>query len=123
MRQRRSLAGAAPFLRDSRLTASASKKELEARQSMLQQFASDNYSGICPEALKYIGKVNSGHQPSYGNDFWTREACDLFRRIFDADCEVFFVFNGTAANALSLASLCQPHSSVSMCAYLWQMML
>ncbi len=79
---------------------------------MLQQFASDNYSGICPEALEYIRKVNSGHQPSYGNDFWTREACDLFRRMFDADCEVFFVFNGTAANALSMASLCQPHHSI-----------
>ena len=79
---------------------------------MRQQFASDNYSGICPEALECIGKVNSGHEASYGNDAWTREACDQFRRIFDANCEVFFVFNGTAANALSMASLCQSHHSI-----------
>ena len=34
------------------------------------------------------------------------------REIFEADCETFFVFNGTAANALALAHLCQPFHSV-----------
>ena len=77
-----------------------------------QQFASDNYSGICPEALEYLQKANSGHEPSYGEDPWTKRACDLFRETFDADCEVFFVFNGTAGNALSIASLCQSYHGV-----------
>jgi len=77
-----------------------------------QQFASDNYSGICPEALDYLRKANSGHVPSYGEDPWTRSACDLFRETFDTDCEVFFVFNGTAGNALSIASLCHSYHSV-----------
>ncbi len=77
-----------------------------------QQFASDNYSGICPEALEYLQKVNSGHEPSYGEDQWTKKACDLFRETFNADCEVFFVFNGTAGNALSIASLCQSYHGV-----------
>src|SRR6185503_8994609 len=27
-------------------------------------------------------------------------------------CDVFFVFNGTAANSLALASICEPHHSV-----------
>ncbi|MEA2102756.1 MAG: low specificity L-threonine aldolase [Thermodesulfobacteriota bacterium] len=77
-----------------------------------QQLASDNYPGICPEALEYLMKVNAGHEPPYGDDRWTKEACEMFRDIFGTACEVFFVFNGTAANALSLASLCQSYHSI-----------
>lgn len=77
-----------------------------------QQFASDNYSGICPEAYEYMGKVNAGHEFSYGDDSWTAEVCDRFRDLFEVDCEVFFVFNGTAGNALALASLCQSYHSI-----------
>ncbi|MBN2188661.1 MAG: low specificity L-threonine aldolase [Chitinispirillaceae bacterium] len=75
-------------------------------------FASDNYSGICPEALDALSKANAGFEFSYGDDQWTREACDLFRDIFETRCEVFFVFNGTAGNSLALASLCQSYHSV-----------
>lgn len=50
--------------------------------------------------------------PSYGDDIWTRRASDAIRAFFDSDCEVFFVFNGTAANSLALASLCQSYHSV-----------
>ncbi len=78
----------------------------------MHQFASDNYSGMCPEVMQYLEKVNSGHEPSYGNDKWTKEVCELFRETFNADCEVFFVFNGTAANSLSLATYCQPYHSI-----------
>jgi len=77
-----------------------------------KQFASDNYAGICPEALKALEKANSGHETSYGDDRWTKMACNKFREVFEADCEVFFVFNGTAANGLSLASLCQSYHSI-----------
>lgn len=77
-----------------------------------EQFASDNYSGICPEALEYMLKANQGHAPAYGDDEWTQQATDHFRELFETDCEVFFVFNGTAANSLSLASLCQSYHSV-----------
>ena len=75
-------------------------------------FASDNCSGICPEAMEALVKANEGHVISYGDDPWTREACDLFREVFEAPCEVFFVFNGTAANSLALATLCQSYHSV-----------
>lgn len=77
-----------------------------------EQFASDNYSGICPEALEYMLKANQGSAPAYGDDLWTQRATDYFRSLFETDCEVFFVFNGTAANALSLAALCQSYHSV-----------
>ncbi|NEU72746.1 low specificity L-threonine aldolase [Hassallia byssoidea VB512170] len=78
----------------------------------LEQFASDNNSGICPEALEYMIKANLGSAPAYGNDEWTLLATDYFRDLFEIDCEVFFVFNGTAANSLSLAALCQSYHSV-----------
>ncbi|MBD2439312.1 low specificity L-threonine aldolase [Nostoc sp. FACHB-110] len=77
-----------------------------------EQFASDNYSGICPEALEYMLQANLGSAPAYGNDIWTQKATDYFRELFEIDCEVFFVFNGTAANSLSLAALCQSYHSV-----------
>ncbi len=80
--------------------------------SYLEQFASDNNSGICPEALEYMMKANQGSVPAYGNDQWTQKATDYFRELFEIGCEVFFVFNGTAANSLSLAALCQSYHSV-----------
>ncbi|MDZ4286550.1 MAG: low specificity L-threonine aldolase [Prosthecobacter sp.] len=75
-------------------------------------FASDNTSGICPEAWQALHEANEGYQPSYGADEITVAACAAFRKFFDTDCEIFFVFNGTAANSLSLASLCQSYHSV-----------
>lgn len=76
-------------------------------------FASDNTTGICPEAWAALGKANQGRLPSYGSDDWTRQACDLIRDLFEKpDAEIFFVFNGTAANSLALASLCQSYHSV-----------
>jgi threonine aldolase len=77
-----------------------------------EQFASDNYAGICPEALEYTLQANQGAAPAYGDDEWTQRATDQFRSLFETDCEVFFVFNGTAANSLALAALCQSYHSV-----------
>ncbi|MBE2203584.1 MAG: low specificity L-threonine aldolase [Chthoniobacterales bacterium] len=75
-------------------------------------FASDNTAGVCPEAWEALRKADSGFEPSYGADTHTETACRLFREFFETDCEVFFVFNGTAANSLALASLCQSYHSV-----------
>ncbi|AJE04652.1 threonine aldolase family protein [Geobacter pickeringii] len=76
------------------------------------QFASDNYAGICPEALEAMAAANTGFACSYGDDPWTARACTLLRDFFETDCEVFFVFNGTAANSLALASLCNSYHSI-----------
>jgi threonine aldolase len=75
-------------------------------------FASDNTAGICPEALAALAEANAGRAPSYGDDAHTAGAKKLFAEIFETDCEVFFVFNGTAANALVLAAFCQRHHSI-----------
>jgi threonine aldolase len=80
---------------------------------MTQQFASDNNAGICPEALEALARANAeGHAPGYGADAWTENARNRLRELFETDCAVFFVFNGTAANALALAQLCKPYDAV-----------
>ncbi|CAN5564749.1 low specificity L-threonine aldolase [soil metagenome] len=77
-----------------------------------QQFASDNYAGICPEVWAAMADANGGSVPAYGDDLWTARAADAFRSLFETPCEVFFAFNGTAANSLALAALCQSYHSV-----------
>jgi len=87
-------------------------EQVQLPQNPKNQFASDNYSGICPEALLALQQVNTSFANAYGNDPWTERACDLLRDFFETDCQVFFVFNGTAANSLALASLCQSYHSI-----------
>lgn len=77
-----------------------------------QQFASDNYAGICPAAWAAMQEANTGSVVAYGQDEWTLRASDALRAAFEHDAEVFFVFNGTAANSLALASLCRSYESI-----------
>ncbi|MEX2216034.1 MAG: low specificity L-threonine aldolase [Phycisphaeraceae bacterium] len=77
-----------------------------------RQFASDNYAGICPEALAAMQSANGGHSRAYGDDEWTARACDRIREVFETDCDIFFTFTGGAANALALAAICQPHHAI-----------
>ena len=79
---------------------------------MRRQFASDNWAGICPEAWAAMAEANGEHAPSYGADAWTTEAVRLVREVFERDCAVHFVFNGTAANSLAVAAMCAPFESV-----------
>jgi threonine aldolase len=85
---------------------------MKTEASPRRHFASDNYAGICPEAFAAMVEANDGHEVSYGDDTWTEKASNLIRDIFETNCEVFFVFNGTSANSLSLASLCQSYHSI-----------
>jgi threonine aldolase len=75
-------------------------------------FASDNTAGLCPEALAALVAANSGRVPSYGDDATTARAKQRFADLFETACDVFFVFNGTAANALALSALCQRHHGI-----------
>jgi len=75
-------------------------------------FASDNYAGVCPEAWQAMTEANHGFANAYGDDGWTARACDALREFFETDCQVYFVFNGTAANSLALATLCNSYHSI-----------
>jgi threonine aldolase len=86
---------------------------MEPPPSRTQQFASDNNAGMSPAAAQWMLEAQStGHEPAYGDDRWTQRAADRLRELFERDCDVYFVFNGTAANSLALASLCQSYHSV-----------
>lgn len=72
----------------------------------MHSFRSDNNAPICPEALDaMLGASRAGHAPAYGADADTSDAVAEFRRIFGAECEVFFISTGTAANCLAIAAL------------------
>jgi threonine aldolase len=75
-------------------------------------FASDNYAGVHPEVLDAIVAANGGHVTSYGDDAYTAAAVDVFRSHFGAQAEVFFVFNGTGANVVSLQAMTERWDAV-----------
>jgi threonine aldolase len=75
-------------------------------------FASDNTAGICPPAWDALAEANADTEISYGDDRWTRRVVARVRDIFEKDCEVFLIFNGTAANALALAHLGRSYHGV-----------
>ena len=77
-----------------------------------RSFASDNNAVVHAEALEAIQRVNEGHVVGYGDDPYTESAVAKFREHFGEDVAVFFVFNGTAANVLSLQALTRPHHAV-----------
>jgi threonine aldolase len=76
------------------------------------EFASDNTAAICPPAWAALEEANRDLAVSYGDDKWTRRVNAQVREIFEIDCEVFLIFNGTAANALALAHLCRSYHGV-----------
>ncbi len=76
-------------------------------------FASDNTSGIAPPAWAALQEANASTVGSYGDDPYTEEACQRLREFFEHDAlQVFFVFNGTAANALALSAICQGYHAI-----------
>ncbi|MDA3927333.1 MAG: low specificity L-threonine aldolase [Prolixibacteraceae bacterium] len=75
-------------------------------------FASDNNSGVHPAILEAFQQVNNGHVVGYGNDCYTEKAIQKFKAIFGDKIDVFFVFNGTGANVLSIATLTNSFNSV-----------
>jgi threonine aldolase len=77
-----------------------------------RSFASDNNAGVHPEVLKALSAVNQGHTVGYGDDPYTDSAVRHFKRHFGDDIEVFFVFNGTAANCLGLKALTKSYEAV-----------
>lgn len=78
----------------------------------MKTFASDNYSGVHPEVIEALIRANHEHQGSYGGDEFTNRARDLFKNYFGDSTEVFFVYNGTAANVLGLSVLTQSFHSI-----------
>ena len=79
--------------------------------------ASDNYSGVHPAIMQALLQANEGHAASYGADEYTAAAVAQFRKHFGHDSEIFFVYNGTGANVMGLATLTRSFHSI-LCAEL-----
>jgi len=78
----------------------------------VRSFASDNNAGVHPKVLKAIASVNRGHVVGYGDDAYTEAVERKFKQHFGQDTETFIVFNGTAANCLSLRTMMQSYHAV-----------
>lgn len=74
-------------------------------------FASDNTATVHPKVMEALNRANRNHEISYGDDPYTREATEAIRDLFDADLKVFFVYNGTGANVLSLSSMVRSYEA------------
>jgi threonine aldolase len=77
-----------------------------------RSFASDNNAGVHLEVLQAISAANQGHAVGYGDDLYTESAIKMFKRHFGNDIDIFPVFNGTAANCLSLKALTDSYHAV-----------
>lgn len=76
-------------------------------------FASDNWSGVSPEVMEALQRVNVAHHPAYGeNDPLLDRVLELFKAHFGCESQAFFVFNGTGANVLAIQQLLRPWEAV-----------
>jgi threonine aldolase len=75
-------------------------------------FASDNFAGAHPDVLAAVAEANDGHVPAYGDDPYTAAAEQRLREQFGDDARAFLVFNGSAANVLSLLQTARPFEAV-----------
>lgn len=75
-------------------------------------FQSDNQSTIFPEIIDYIKSINNESSLAYGADNITKLATKMLKEFFETDLKVLFVSSGTAANAISLSSICPPYGAI-----------
>jgi threonine aldolase len=68
-------------------------------------FRSDNTGRAAPQVLDALVRANHGTALGYGGDDWTAALQRRFSELFETAVRVFPVATGTAANALSLASV------------------
>ncbi len=81
---------------------------------MKKSFASDNWSGVCPEIMEALQEANFAHVEAYGEagDPYTQSAIKKFKTLLGNNISVFFVYNGTAANVLSVKHLIRSYQAI-----------
>lgn len=75
-------------------------------------FRSDNTAPAAPEIIAALSSVNEGAASAYGEDQWSKRLDEAFSALFEREVRVFTVASGTAANAISVASLTPPWGAV-----------
>lgn len=79
---------------------------------MRRSFGSDNHAGVHPAVFDALRRANDGDVHAYGHDDYTAGIARKVSALFGPRAETFFVFNGTAANVLSIRATCRPHHGV-----------
>lgn len=75
-------------------------------------FRSDNTAPAAPEIIAALTRVNEGAAVAYGEDQWSKLLNEEFSALFEREVRVFTVASGTAANAISVATLTPPWGAV-----------
>ncbi len=76
-------------------------------------FASDNSGPVHPAIMDALARANDGYAMPYGADPVMDIVRARIREIFEApEAAVYLVATGTAANVLSLATLCRPFQTI-----------
>jgi len=77
-----------------------------------KEFGSDNHSGIHPKIIDAIKNANKGYTIAYGDDKYTKKAIKKFKEHFGENIDVYFVYNGTAANILGIKNVTHAYNSI-----------
>lgn len=80
--------------------------------SLPREFASDNTAPVHPAVIDALVAANSGPAVAYGDDPWTERARQWFQSEFGPETAVYFAWNGTGANVVSLRALVRPFQAV-----------
>lgn len=79
---------------------------------MGKSFASDNNAPVHPKVMEAMAAANRDYALAYGDDGYTRSVLEKFKQEFGTDIDVYFVFNGTAANVLGLSTITRPYHGI-----------
>jgi threonine aldolase len=75
------------------------------------RFFSDNAAAVCPEAMAALSAANHP-DTAYDGDALSRRLDAAFSELFGTEAAALWIASGTAANALALAAMVQPHQAV-----------
>ncbi|KKC26469.1 threonine aldolase family protein [Sphingomonas sp. SRS2] len=75
------------------------------------RFFSDNAASVCPEVMAALVHANRP-DTAYDGDALSKGLDAAFSALFGTDVAALWIASGTAANALSLAAMVQPHQAV-----------
>jgi threonine aldolase len=75
-------------------------------------YASDNTAGAMPEVMTALAEAAAAPAMPYGDDGFTRRLGALANEVFEREVAIYPVATGTAANALSLATVSPPYGVV-----------
>jgi threonine aldolase len=75
------------------------------------RFFSDNAAPVCPEVMAALVTANQV-DTAYDGDATSKRLDGAFSDLFETEVAALWISSGTAANALALAAMVQPHQAI-----------